>query len=168
MKMMHVYGAYGVPLETPYDPTAAALAAEGWTVAYCHTRGGGERGSAWYRAGSGTNKPNAISGTRCFAFCGVWQRLSFRSDPRPTPSPTPPPKIKTKSIWRRLSCCCRVRQGAAVGGSWAGGGVGGVCGWLHLGGSGKRRPNRRSVEIFICCGFTRCRCLFCWLAMACV
>jgi prolyl oligopeptidase len=51
------YGAYGYSL-TPYFSILHSVALRGVVLAYAHTRGGGEKGDAWYRAGYRTTKPN--------------------------------------------------------------------------------------------------------------
>ncbi|MEM9314851.1 MAG: prolyl oligopeptidase family serine peptidase [Pseudomonadota bacterium] len=43
------YGAYGDPVEASFRPEAIALIERGWTFAIAHVRGGGERGSQWWR-----------------------------------------------------------------------------------------------------------------------
>lgn len=43
-----VYGAYGIPLSTGFDPEKASLLARGWAVVRAHVRGGGERGRSWH------------------------------------------------------------------------------------------------------------------------
>ncbi|XP_051772531.1 prolyl endopeptidase-like isoform X2 [Ctenopharyngodon idella] len=50
--LLHVYGAYGVDLNMSFSPEKRLLLEDGWALAYCHVRGGGERGLAWHRAGS--------------------------------------------------------------------------------------------------------------------
>jgi prolyl oligopeptidase len=51
------YGAYGISL-TPSFSVRRSLAIHGVVLAYCHVRGGGEKGEAWYKAGYKTTKPN--------------------------------------------------------------------------------------------------------------
>ena len=50
---VHVYGAYGISLEGPYDPFTDDLLSRGIAVAYCHVRGGGEYGPNWHRQAMG-------------------------------------------------------------------------------------------------------------------
>eukprot|EP00042_Codosiga_hollandica_P032247 m.203473 g.203473 ORF g.203473 m.203473 type:complete len:717 (-) comp53852_c0_seq1:109-2259(-) len=58
------YGAYGVPLELDYRINHAELLAEGWVLAYCHVRGGGDCGNAWHSAARQHTKPNSFSDLR--------------------------------------------------------------------------------------------------------
>jgi prolyl oligopeptidase len=58
--MLTSYGSYGISQTTPaYSRTIIAWLEKGGVMAYCGTRGGGERGSAWYEAGQGPRKVNA-------------------------------------------------------------------------------------------------------------
>ena len=58
--LMKAYGSYGSSMATPfYDRLAMAWVQQGGVMAYCGTRGGGERGRAWHDAGRGAHKPNA-------------------------------------------------------------------------------------------------------------
>uniref|UniRef100_A0A087XZ18 Prolyl endopeptidase n=1 Tax=Poecilia formosa TaxID=48698 RepID=A0A087XZ18_POEFO len=47
--LVHVYGAYGRDLSMEFCPVRRFLLEEGWALAYCHIRGGGERGLSWHR-----------------------------------------------------------------------------------------------------------------------
>ncbi|KAM9344517.1 prolyl endopeptidase-like [Symphorus nematophorus] len=47
--LVHVYGAYGRDLSMEFSPEKRLLLEQGWTLAYCHIRGGGERGLSWQR-----------------------------------------------------------------------------------------------------------------------
>ncbi|XP_056291507.1 prolyl endopeptidase-like isoform X2 [Pseudoliparis swirei] len=47
--LVHVYGAYGRDLNMDFCPEKRLLLEQGWTLAYCHIRGGGERGLFWQR-----------------------------------------------------------------------------------------------------------------------
>ncbi|MBN3298428.1 PPCEL protein, partial [Amia calva] len=58
--LLHVYGAYGLDLGMTFRPEKRMLLDEGWTLAYCHVRGGGERGLGWHRAGSLENKRRGL------------------------------------------------------------------------------------------------------------
>ncbi|XP_062375786.1 prolyl endopeptidase-like [Sardina pilchardus] len=49
--LVHVYGAYGLELNMAFSPDKRLLLERGWALAYCHVRGGGERGLGWHRAG---------------------------------------------------------------------------------------------------------------------
>jgi prolyl oligopeptidase len=52
------YGAYGISSTPYYLPVMRALYDRGIVVATCHTRGGGELGKEWHRAGFQETKPN--------------------------------------------------------------------------------------------------------------
>nr|XP_046258403.1 prolyl endopeptidase-like [Scatophagus argus] len=47
--LVHVYGAYGQDLNMEFCPEKRLLLEQGWALAYCHIRGGGERGLFWQR-----------------------------------------------------------------------------------------------------------------------
>ncbi|XP_014326176.1 prolyl endopeptidase-like [Xiphophorus maculatus] len=47
--LVHVYGAYGRDLSMEFCPVRRFLLEQGWALAYCHIRGGGERGLSWHR-----------------------------------------------------------------------------------------------------------------------
>uniref|UniRef100_A0A3P9KTB9 Prolyl endopeptidase n=1 Tax=Oryzias latipes TaxID=8090 RepID=A0A3P9KTB9_ORYLA len=47
--LVHVYGAYGRDLNMEFCPEKRLLLEHGWALAYCHIRGGGERGLSWHR-----------------------------------------------------------------------------------------------------------------------
>ncbi|KAA8583586.1 hypothetical protein FQN60_014794 [Etheostoma spectabile] len=47
--LVHVYGAYGRDLNMDFCPEKRLLLEQGWALAYCHIRGGGERGLSWQR-----------------------------------------------------------------------------------------------------------------------
>ncbi|XP_034754363.1 prolyl endopeptidase-like [Etheostoma cragini] len=47
--LVHVYGAYGRDLNMDFCPVQRLLLEQGWALAYCHIRGGGERGLSWQR-----------------------------------------------------------------------------------------------------------------------
>ncbi len=58
--LLQGYGGYGTSSAEPrYTRQYFGLIEEGAGVAFCGTRGGGERGRAWHEAGRGINKPNA-------------------------------------------------------------------------------------------------------------
>ena len=50
------YGAYGVPVEFGFNSELLSLLDRGFVYAVIHARGGGERGVAWHKGGSGRNK----------------------------------------------------------------------------------------------------------------
>uniref|UniRef100_UPI0037E8CC89 prolyl endopeptidase-like n=1 Tax=Semicossyphus pulcher TaxID=241346 RepID=UPI0037E8CC89 len=47
--LVHVYGAYGRDLSMEFCPEKRLLLEQGWALAYCHIRGGGEKGLSWHR-----------------------------------------------------------------------------------------------------------------------
>ncbi|XP_067093075.1 prolyl endopeptidase-like [Osmerus mordax] len=49
--LVHVYGAYGQHLNMDFSPDKRLLLEQGWALAYCHVRGGGEHGLGWHRQG---------------------------------------------------------------------------------------------------------------------
>ncbi len=58
--LLEGYGSYGVNTAEPYyAQNVFGLIESGGAVAFCGTRGGGERGRAWHEAGRSANKPNA-------------------------------------------------------------------------------------------------------------
>lgn len=50
------YGAYGISTDPVLLPAHLAYFDRGFTRAFCHVRGGGEKGEAWYRAGFQASK----------------------------------------------------------------------------------------------------------------
>ncbi|KAM9564820.1 prolyl endopeptidase-like isoform 7-T8 [Guaruba guarouba] len=54
--LVHVYGAYGVDLNMSFKEDKLMLIEEGWILAYCHVRGGGELGLSWHKDGCQHNK----------------------------------------------------------------------------------------------------------------
>jgi protease II len=58
--VVHVYGAYGLSLEGPFDPFTDDLLARGVAIAYCHVRGGGEFGPRWHRQATGADRARSI------------------------------------------------------------------------------------------------------------
>lgn len=66
--LLEGYGSYGINTAEPYYARHYfGLIGEGGAVAFCGTRGGGERGRAWHEAGRGPNKPNSHAD---FVACG--------------------------------------------------------------------------------------------------
>ena len=51
------YGAYSISYQPSFS-VRRSLALHGVVLGYCHPRGGGEKGEAWYKAGYKTTKPN--------------------------------------------------------------------------------------------------------------
>ncbi|XP_072246795.1 prolyl endopeptidase-like isoform X2 [Leuresthes tenuis] len=47
--LVHVYGAYGRDVNMEFCPGKRMLLEQGWVLAYCHIRGGGECGLSWQR-----------------------------------------------------------------------------------------------------------------------
>lgn len=58
--LLHVYGAYGTCLVPDFRPEHALLLRRGWTLAWAHVRGGGERGRAWHAAGRRLRKARSV------------------------------------------------------------------------------------------------------------
>lgn len=54
------YGAYGMPMQPTFNPIYLEWVKAGNIIAVVHTRGGGEKGETWYRAGQGANKQRGI------------------------------------------------------------------------------------------------------------
>ncbi|XP_009071253.1 PREDICTED: prolyl endopeptidase-like [Acanthisitta chloris] len=54
--LVHVYGAYGIDLNMSFKEEKLLLIEEGWILAYCHVRGGGELGLSWHKDGCQQNK----------------------------------------------------------------------------------------------------------------
>jgi hypothetical protein len=52
------YGAYGISTNPALVPAHFAYFDRGFVRAFCHVRGGGEKGEAWYRAGYQATKAN--------------------------------------------------------------------------------------------------------------
>jgi prolyl oligopeptidase len=55
---MQGYGAYGINTDPYLVPAHFAYFNRGFVRAFCHVRGGGEKGEAWYRAGYQQTKAN--------------------------------------------------------------------------------------------------------------
>jgi prolyl oligopeptidase len=62
------YGAYGISY-TPEFSVRRSIATHDVVLGYCHVRGGGEKGEAWYKAGYKTTKPNTW---KDFIACGEY------------------------------------------------------------------------------------------------
>eukprot|EP00118_Oscarella_pearsei_P009216 m.51866 g.51866 ORF g.51866 m.51866 type:complete len:696 (+) comp34166_c0_seq4:886-2973(+) len=63
--LAYAYGAYGTNLDTTFDSSRLSLLKRGWTLAFCHIRGGGELGRAWYNQGRGKAKINTFLDLEC-------------------------------------------------------------------------------------------------------
>lgn len=59
--VVHVYGAYGISLEGPFDPFNDDLLAREVAVAFCHVRGGGELGAQWHRQATGKHRHRSVN-----------------------------------------------------------------------------------------------------------
>ncbi|HEX4462188.1 MAG TPA: prolyl oligopeptidase family serine peptidase, partial [Polyangia bacterium] len=55
------YGAYGIPYEIEFDPSAIALLDRGVILAAAHVRGGGDLGKAWHDEGRMLHKRNSFT-----------------------------------------------------------------------------------------------------------
>jgi prolyl oligopeptidase len=53
------YGAYGISLRPSFNPNMFSVTTKGVILAFAHTRGGGELGEQWHKAGYKTTKPNS-------------------------------------------------------------------------------------------------------------
>nr|XP_047913694.1 prolyl endopeptidase-like isoform X11 [Anser cygnoides] len=58
--LVHVYGAYGIDLNMSFKEEKLLLIEEGWILAYCHVRGGGELGHSWHKDGCQHNKHKGL------------------------------------------------------------------------------------------------------------
>ncbi|XP_053167944.1 prolyl endopeptidase-like isoform X2 [Hemicordylus capensis] len=77
--LVHVYGAYGIDLNMSFKEENLMLVKDGWILAYCHVRGGGELGLGWHKDGCKTKKHNGIQDLQA---CIMWlHELGFS---RPT------------------------------------------------------------------------------------
>ncbi|XP_040034180.2 prolyl endopeptidase-like [Gasterosteus aculeatus] len=62
--LVHVYGAYGRDLNMEFSPEKRLLLEQGWTLAYCHIRGGSERGLFWQRQARVEGKQRGVEDLR--------------------------------------------------------------------------------------------------------
>ncbi|XP_063774438.1 prolyl endopeptidase-like isoform X2 [Pseudophryne corroboree] len=58
--LVHVYGAYGMDLNMSFKAEKRMLVEDGWILAYCHVRGGGELGCEWHKQGILDKKRNGL------------------------------------------------------------------------------------------------------------
>ncbi|KAM9364107.1 prolyl endopeptidase-like [Pholidichthys leucotaenia] len=58
--LVYVYGAYGRDLNMEFYPEKKLLLEQGWALAYCHIRGGGECGLSWHRQARVEGKPKGV------------------------------------------------------------------------------------------------------------
>ncbi|XP_072845530.2 prolyl endopeptidase-like isoform X1 [Pogona vitticeps] len=58
--LIHVYGAYGIDLNMSFKAENQMLIKDGWILAFCHVRGGGELGLEWHQGGCMMKKHNGI------------------------------------------------------------------------------------------------------------
>ncbi len=64
--ILYGYGAYGYTNDPSFRAQFRPWLAAGGQVAYCHVRGGGYFGAAWYEAGQRASKPNTwLDGVAC-------------------------------------------------------------------------------------------------------
>ncbi|XP_053316933.1 prolyl endopeptidase-like isoform X2 [Spea bombifrons] len=62
--LIHVYGAYGMDLDMSFKAEKRLLVDDGWILAYCHVRGGGEKGHNWHKEGILDKKQNGVDDLR--------------------------------------------------------------------------------------------------------
>ncbi|EAS03452.2 peptidase S9A prolyl oligopeptidase domain protein beta-propeller (macronuclear) [Tetrahymena thermophila SB210] len=58
--LLHGYGSYGVNLDIGFSINYLSALEEGWTLAFAHVRGGGERGQKWHQDAILDKKPNSF------------------------------------------------------------------------------------------------------------
>uniref|UniRef100_A0A8D0GLA9 Prolyl endopeptidase n=1 Tax=Sphenodon punctatus TaxID=8508 RepID=A0A8D0GLA9_SPHPU len=58
--LVHVYGAYGIDLNMSFRAEKLMLIEDGWILAYCHVRGGGELGLGWHKDGCMMSKHKGL------------------------------------------------------------------------------------------------------------
>ncbi|XP_044146096.1 prolyl endopeptidase-like isoform X2 [Bufo gargarizans] len=58
--LVHVYGAYGMDLNMSFKAEKRILVEDGWILAYCHVRGGGELGCNWHKLGNLEKKQDGL------------------------------------------------------------------------------------------------------------
>ncbi|KAJ7341153.1 hypothetical protein JRQ81_004944 [Phrynocephalus forsythii] len=75
--LIHVYGAYGIDLNMSFKAENQMLIKDGWILAFCHVRGGGELGRGWHQGGCMMKKHNGVQDLQaCIRFlheCGYSQ-----------------------------------------------------------------------------------------------
>lgn len=54
--LIHLYGFYGISSKITYDNITIAALEKGWTIAYAHVRGGGDKGKKWHSEAQGSNR----------------------------------------------------------------------------------------------------------------
>jgi protease II len=54
--ILHCYGHYGIAYDLAFNNTYWAALENGWSLAYAHIRGGGEKGHSWHTAAIKSNK----------------------------------------------------------------------------------------------------------------
>ncbi|XP_051869176.1 prolyl endopeptidase-like isoform X2 [Pristis pectinata] len=79
--LVHVYGAYGMDLNVDFKPEQMMLLEDGWILAYCHVRGGGELGLSWHKAGRLDKKHIGVDDLRA---CLCYLHTMGYSNPRRT------------------------------------------------------------------------------------
>ncbi|KAM4692718.1 prolyl endopeptidase-like [Discoglossus pictus] len=58
--LIHIYGAYGMDLNMSFKAEKRMVIDDGWILAYCHVRGGGELGFRWHKDGILDKKQNGV------------------------------------------------------------------------------------------------------------
>ncbi|KAM9316832.1 prolyl endopeptidase-like [Gastrophryne carolinensis] len=58
--LVQMYGAYGMDLNMSFKAESRLLVEDGWILAYCHVRGGGELGCNWHKQGILNKKQNGL------------------------------------------------------------------------------------------------------------
>jgi oligopeptidase B len=77
--LVYVYGAYGQVLEPDFSPAVISLLKRGWTIAFAHVRGGGERGPEWHYAGARMNRLNSVADFKACIDWLVQERIALPS-----------------------------------------------------------------------------------------
>lgn len=67
--LVHCYGYYGLSYEIAFNNTYWAALENGWSLAYAHVRGGGEKGIRWHKqATKGLRSRNWTDLEDCVAY----------------------------------------------------------------------------------------------------
>lgn len=73
--LLHLYGAYGIDVDTAFRAHRVPLLERGWVMAFAHIRGGKEKGAHWYKSGRGMQKLNsmhdAAAAAKMLIACGL-------------------------------------------------------------------------------------------------
>ncbi|XP_060610375.2 prolyl endopeptidase-like isoform X1 [Anolis sagrei] len=78
--LIHVYGAYGIDLNMSFKAENLMLIDDGWILAFCHVRGGGELGLGWHKDGCLKKKHNGIQDLQ--ACIGLLNELGYSNPAR--------------------------------------------------------------------------------------